>query len=121
MPSHILIIEDDTDILNVLELALRFSNFTVSGVSETQDIFETVYKHKPDLVITDYMMPGLNGGQICNLLKSQESTRQLPIILISAYHKMAISLGNFNYDAYVPKPFDVDKLISVINSLLAKQ
>ncbi|WP_295711898.1 response regulator [Mucilaginibacter sp.] len=121
MPGHILIIEDDADILNVLELALRFSNFTVSGVSETDDIFKTVEKHKPDLVITDYMMPGLNGGQICNLLKSQEATRQLPVILISAYHKMAISLGNFSYDAYVPKPFDVDKLISVIDNLLIKQ
>ncbi|SDE97533.1 two-component system, OmpR family, phosphate regulon response regulator PhoB [Mucilaginibacter pineti] len=118
MSKHILIIEDDPDILSILEIALQLSGYQVSGIPRTQDIFTTIKTYDPDLILTDYMMPGLNGGQICNLLKSREETRDLPVILMSAYHKMAISLAKFSYDAYIPKPFDVNKLIGVIEKLL---
>ncbi|MEO3406237.1 response regulator [Mucilaginibacter sp. CAU 1740] len=118
MPKNILIIEDDAEILSVLETVLTFNNFEVTGLSQTDDIIAAVKNHKPDLVLTDYMLPGLNGGRICQLIKTNEETKHIPVILISAYHEQAIALVNFGYDAFVPKPFDVNKLVKTINRFL---
>jgi CheY-like chemotaxis protein len=62
----------------------------------------------------------MNGGKICQLIKSTPETCHLPVILISAYHELAISLGNFGFDAFIPKPFDINHLVKTINNLLNK-
>jgi two-component system phosphate regulon response regulator PhoB len=118
MVKQILLIEDDDDIRSILETALDLYNYDVKGVAQTDNIIELIKNHRPNLVLTDYMMPGLNGGQICKLIKTNKDTRHIPVILMSAYHKSAIDLANFNYDAYIPKPFDIKKLISIIEKLL---
>jgi two-component system phosphate regulon response regulator PhoB len=104
--------------LNTIEHILTFNNFAVMGLTHTHDIIQSIRTHKPDLVLTDYMLPGMNGGKICQTIKANQETSHIPVILISAYHKQAISLANFNYDAYIPKPFDIDKLVITINKLL---
>ena len=118
MARNILIIEDDAEILRVLETVLTFHDFEVTGLDRTDDIIGAVKAYNPDLVLTDYMLPGLNGGRICQLIKGNEATRHIPVILISAYHEQAIALVNFGYDAFVPKPFDVNKLVKTINRFL---
>jgi two-component system phosphate regulon response regulator PhoB len=118
MNKKILVIEDDSDIREVIRVVLNMNDYDVAGISGTDDIIESVKTHKPDLVITDYMLPGLSGGQICQLIKSNAETAHLPVILISAYHKLAIAIGNFNYDAYVKKPFDINHLIKVIKQFI---
>jgi DNA-binding response OmpR family regulator len=118
MKKKILIIEDDKDILEVIKTVLSLNNFSVSGINGTDDIIETVKVHNPDLVLTDYMLPGLTGGQICQLIKSNKDTSHIPVILISAYHKLAIAIGNFKYDAYIKKPFDINYLVKVMNKFL---
>lgn len=118
MLKSVLVIEDDEDILSTVENVLTFNNFAVTGLSHTHDILESIRIHKPDLVLTDYMLPGMNGGKICQTIKSTQETSHIPVILISAYHRQAIKLANFNYDAYLPKPFDIDKLVQTINKLL---
>ena len=118
MPKTILVIEDDIDISNVLETLLLLNEFEVIGVERADNILELINQHHPDLVLTDYMLPGLTGGRICQLIKENQNTKHIPVILMSAYHKMAISVLNFKYDAYVAKPFDIDKLIKTIQKLL---
>jgi len=118
LPKKLLIIEDDKSILQVLENVLGFNNFKVIGINRTDDIIETINKYKPDLILTDYLLPGMNGGKICQLIKSNAKTYHLPVILISAYHELAISLGSFGFDAFIPKPFDINKLVTTINKLL---
>lgn len=119
--KKILIIEDDKEILKVLETVLSFNSFRVMGLNRTDDIIKSINKHKPDLILTDYLLSGMNGGKICQFIKSNEKTCHLPVILISAYHELAISLGNFGFDAFIPKPFDINKLVTTINSLLGIQ
>ncbi len=118
MAKSVLVIEDDADILSAIDNVLTYNNFDVTGLTHTDDIIESIRTHKPDLVLTDYMMPGMNGGKICQTIKSTPETNHIPVILISAYHRQAIKLANFNYDAYIPKPFDIDKLVQTINRLL---
>jgi two-component system phosphate regulon response regulator PhoB len=118
MAKSVLVIEDDADILSTVENVLTFNNFEVTGLTHTNDILESIRQHQPDLVLTDYMLPGMNGGKICQTIKATPETKHIPVILISAYHRQAIKLANFNYDAYIPKPFDIDKLVNTINKLL---
>lgn len=118
MAKQILIIEDDEDILQVLETVLEHNDFTVKGLSRTDDIFKSIDEYKPDLVLTDYLLSGTNGGKICQLIKGNKDTCHIPVILISAYPELAVSLGTFGFDAFITKPFDINVLVKKINSLV---
>jgi len=119
MTKRILIIEDDEDILQVLETILVSNDFTVKAVDRTDDILELVGEFKPDLVITDYLLSGTNGGKICLAIKKDKDTCHIPVILISAYPELAISHGNFGFDAFVTKPFDINMLVKKINEFVS--
>ncbi|WP_158557195.1 response regulator [Mucilaginibacter conchicola] len=118
MKKKILVIEDDTDILEITTSVLNQAKFDVSGSEGTNDIIDLVKSQQPDLVLTDYMLPGLSGGQICTLLKNNKDTAGIPVVLMSAYKKEAIAIGNFSFDAYIKKPFDINYLVSVIRKLI---
>jgi two-component system phosphate regulon response regulator PhoB len=120
MSKQILIIEDDGDILQVLETVLTYNDFTVTGIEGTDDIYESIEQYKPDLVLTDYLLTGLNGGKICQLIKSNKDTCHLPVVLISAYPELATSFGNFGFDAFINKPFNIGELVDKIEDLLQK-
>lgn len=121
MAKTILIIEDDEDILESITTLLTLHNFNVKGIAEATDIISVIIDLKPDLVLTDYILPGLNGGQICQIIKKNVATSSIPVILMSAYHKQAISIGNFGYDDYLSKPFENKKLVSMIVKLLEQE
>jgi len=119
MSKQILIIEDDEDILKVLETVLTYNEFTVVGLEQTDDIFEAIETHKPDLILTDYLLSGQNGGKICQLIKSNKDTCHIPVVLISAYPELATSFGKFGFDAFITKPFNIGDLVEIIDNLLA--
>ncbi|HAL82914.1 MAG TPA: response regulator [Mucilaginibacter sp.] len=112
--------KDDKDILQVMETVLTYNEFEVTGIDGTEDIFATIEQYKPDLIITDYLLTGLNGGKICQLVKSNKDTCHLPVMLISAYPELASSFGNFGFDAFINKPFDIGELLEKIDKLLEK-
>ena len=118
MPKRILIIEDDDDVLNVLKEVLEFNNFDVKGINRTDDILEIVNEYHPDLVLTDFLLSGTNGGKICQLIKSNKDTCHLPVILLSGYPDLAIALGNFGFDDFIAKPFSIKDLMKRINKCL---
>lgn len=117
--KKILIIEDDDEIREVLETVLTTNNLDVTGINRTDDILESIKEHSPDLVLTDYLLWGMNGGKICRMIKSHKDTCHIPVVLISAYHELAISLGNFGFDAFIQKPFKINSLIRTINKCLS--
>lgn len=93
--KRILIIEDDNDILMVLETVLEYNEYMATGIEGTEDIFETIEEYHPDLIITDYLLSGQNGGKICQLIKSNKDTCHIPVMLISAYPELATSFRQF--------------------------
>ena len=120
MLKKILIIEDDKEILQVLDTVLSYNGFDVAGIKKTDDIFKTIEKHKPDLIITDFLLTGLNGGKICQLIKSNKQTCHLSVMLISGYPELAISFGNFGFYAFINKPFDIGELLAKTDTLLER-
>lgn len=118
MPKQILIIEDDEEILQVLETVLEYHEFGVSTMNETEDIFAAIAEYEPDLILTDFLLSGLNGGEICQKVKSNKNTCHIPVILISAYPDLATSYGKFGFDAFINKPFNIGELVEKIDKLV---
>ena len=118
MKKSILVIEDDPAMLDAIRRLLAFRKLGFTGIAGTNDILETVARQQPDLILTDYVLPGMNGGMICKAIKNTPSLAHIPVILMTAYHKEAIALGHFGYDGYLAKPFDNKKLLKMIDKLL---
>lgn len=121
MSKRILIVEDDRDILNLLKDVLEKEDFEVTGLSYTESIVKSAEKHQPDLVILDFLLPGINGGELCHELKCAPATGSIPVIILSAFPRVIQSLGSYGSDAFIAKPFDNEALLAVVYGCLDQQ
>jgi len=109
--AKILIIDDDADLLELLQDFLQSSSFDVKTNKSSGGIFETITQYQPDLIILDYLLDGINGGELCHQVKT---TTHIPVILYSAYSRVLLSLGTYGCDQFIPKPFDLDFLLESV-------
>lgn len=114
---HILIVEDEPGIAETLSLLLEMEGYQVSIAHDGQEGVEAVQTVHPDLVITDYTMPRMNGADFIHAIRAMTNTRELPIILMSALLPDAAQL-KAQPDLYLQKPFDVDHMLAVVAQLL---
>ena len=114
MSKRILIVEDDEDILNLLKELLEKEGFEVTGLNYTESIIKSIEKHKAELVILDYLLPKINGGELCHEIKSRPATALVPVIMLSAFPRVIQSLGYYGSDAFIAKPFDADELLRTV-------
>ncbi len=121
--KKILIIEDQPDIRRLLKMTMDFSNYEVHEASEADSGYGMVKAIQPDLILLDIMMPGeLNGLQLCTMLKTDDSFKHIPIILLTARGQLVdrqVGLAAGAND-YLIKPFSPIKLIETVESLLLK-
>lgn len=120
MKGRLLVIDNDADTLDVLQEALTYEGWEVTALPGTIDIVHTVADHRPDLILMDFMLNGINGGELCSQVKKTVQTAALPVVLMSAYGKVMLSLGDYGCDRFVPKPFDLEELNGVISELVSK-
>ena len=119
----VLVVEDDRSIQMVLELVLtRVAKCEVLLASDGPSGLAMIQQHKPDVVLLDLMLPGIDGFEICERSKNNEATRDIPIIFLTAQPQpssvaRAMSLGAAGY---LVKPFDPIKIIDQINEALAR-
>jgi len=118
MRNHILVIDDDKEILELFNTILIESGYTVTILTEIDDIKATIAAYKPDLVIIDYLLQGINGGELCSQIKRDIAITHIPVILTSAHARVLLSLGTYNCDEFLEKPFDVNHLIERVTYLL---
>ena len=118
--KRVLIIDNDDDVLDMMQEALTYEGFDVHSIAKIDDILAAVAEHQPDIVILDYLLTGINGGELCHQIKSNKTTAHLPVILVSAYPRVFHSLGNYQSDAFISKPFDLQELTDCINNLIAE-
>jgi len=115
--KKILVIDNDPAVLDIMQEALGYEGFEVTAVEGTQDICKLVKATEPQLVVIDYMLNGINGGELCHQIKSVPETGNLPVILFSAYPRVFNSLGTYGCDAFIAKPFDLSFLIDQVQAL----
>ena len=120
--TKILIAEDDQDIRELVVLTLQFSGFDVTPVEDGSLAVEKAKTDSFDLILMDVRMPRMTGYEACRRLKEMESTKDIPIIFLSAKgQEQEIQTGlDAGAADYVLKPFAPDTLVNTINNVLNK-
>jgi DNA-binding response OmpR family regulator len=111
--GNVVVIEDDKDTLYLMEYVLAEAGYNVEGYNNL-DSFEQIIGKEPSVLLLDNSLPGGYGDSLCFSLKSNPSTNHIPIILISAAYDLEELAGKCKADAFIPKPFDLDALISTV-------
>ncbi|HVM00195.1 MAG TPA: response regulator [Egibacteraceae bacterium] len=118
--ARVMAVDDDHVIRGLLEVNLEMEGHEVVTAVDGEDALAKVRADPPDLILLDVMMPNVNGWQVAEELKSDEATRDIPIIFLSARAmdadlRKGASLG---VESYVTKPFDPIDLMELISRLL---
>jgi len=117
----VLVADDDEDILALVSLQFERANIEVLQARNGSDALELALEHLPDLAVLDVMMPGLNGYEIVQRLRDNESTHPMPLILLTARAGGADARYGYQVgaDDYIKKPFSPGELRQRVESLLA--
>ncbi len=117
--TKLLIVEDNPELLEALKLDFN-TEYNVFGASNGKEGIDKVEEYMPDIIISDVMMPEMNGHQLCQHLKNNLSTCHIPIILLTALDSPDYKREGLEYgaDAYLEKPFDLKLLRAQVTNLL---
>lgn len=120
--QRILVVDDEQAILELVRFNLLREGFTVTTVEEGTKALETVHMQKPNLIVLDLMLPGIDGLEVCRCLKQDPATRQIPIVMLTAKGEESdIVIGlELGADDYIPKPFSPRVLIARIKAVLRR-
>lgn len=113
----ILIVDDEHDILLALQLLLESEGYSVATAGNGREALHTMEKLHPGLVITDNMMPLVNGLELIQLIKKSVQFKSVPIIMMSSV-RPHWSGGETKWDAFLGKPFEVDRVLAVVHRLI---
>ena len=114
MPK-ILVVDDDSDILSVMETLLTMKGFEFEGIANGAHIFPAIETFNPDIILLDVLISGQDGRTICKKLKSNNETRVIPVIMFSAHPGAAAAIAEYGADDFIAKPFDVANLLQKVN------
>jgi two-component system phosphate regulon response regulator PhoB len=120
--ASILVIEDESDIAELIRYNLENAGFTVTLASDGRVALGLAQSLKPDLILLDWMLPHMSGIDICGCLRENPDTREIPIILLTARgeeHDKIVGL-NAGADDYVTKPFSPAELVARIRAVLRR-
>ena len=115
MPQNVLVVDNQPEIRNLMVEVLERRGYRVSTASDGHDALTQVALTRPDLVITDLTMPGLDGYQLRRLIRGISS---VPVLVMSAQMGAEDQAYRMGADAFLPKPFDLEDLWAEIEDLL---
>ncbi|MFP4301125.1 MAG: response regulator [Spirochaetaceae bacterium] len=120
--EHVLVVDDETDILELIRYNLQKEGYRVTTVKTGEEGLKLTRELEPDVLVLDLMLPGLDGLTVCNRLKREESTRSIPVIMLTAKAEDAdIVTGlELGADDYVTKPFSPKVLTARIRAVLRR-
>lgn len=122
MATTILIVEDDSAIRDMLCFTLRHAGFICEPVADAEQALQWLGKAKPDLILLDWMLPGIDGIEFIRRLRSNEYIADIPVIMLTAKGESEDLVKGFSVgaDDYVNKPFAPPELIARIKGLLRR-
>jgi two-component system, OmpR family, phosphate regulon response regulator PhoB len=122
MTASILIVEDEEPIQILLTYNLQAEGFRVRATANGEDVAHLVNEERPDLIVLDWMLPGISGIEVCRLLRSRPETRDIPVIMLTARGEENERVRGLatGADDYIVKPFSVPELLARIKTILRR-
>jgi len=120
MPKEILIVDDEPGIVVPIQFLMEQQGYHVMIAQRGDEALDLIYKYKPDLVLLDIMLPGIDGFKVCEIIRLNPNYRDMKIIFLTIKDRevdiaKGLALGA---DAYITKPFSNDELVEKIKVLL---
>lgn len=119
--KRILCIEDEPEMIDLIQLILGRRGFDVSGATGGKAGLQAVREQLPDLVLLDLMMPDMDGWEVYQQMKADESTRNIPVIVVTAKAQSidkVLGLHIAKVDDYIAKPFSPQELLASVEKIL---
>ncbi|MFA5479378.1 MAG: response regulator [Candidatus Muiribacteriota bacterium] len=118
--KKIIVVDDDLDILELIDTVLNSEKFNVITVCDAVKLGIKIATENPDLILLDIMMPSIDGYEVCKALKEDESTKHIPIILVTGIDLKAVknNYKKVNADSYLLKPFTPEELLNKIHEFI---
>ena len=117
----VLVIDDDKDLLDIIKSLLTKRGFDVETDDNWQNGFEKIREFEPQIILLDVFLSGIDGLDICKQLKSNPLTSHIPIVIFSAYPRIAESaIYEYDADDFIAKPFEVNDLVAKMHSVLSQ-
>jgi len=122
MMKKILVVDDEPHIARLVKNILLSEKYEVDEVNTATAAIEKIQNKKYDLVILDIMMPNMNGYELCERLREEPDTYDLPVIFLTAKHAVSdkIEAIHVGADDYITKPFNPDELVMKVNNLISE-
>jgi DNA-binding NarL/FixJ family response regulator len=123
MSAQLLLVDDEPGLREAVKDYLQESGFTVQVASNAHQGWELLQQSTPDLVISDIMMPQVDGYQFLKQMREDPRFQTLPVVFLTAKGMTTDRIQGYQagVDAYLPKPFDPDELVAIIENLLARR
>ncbi len=122
--KKILCIEDEQEMIDLIRLILSRRGFDVLGANGGKEGLDAIRKEHPDLILLDLMMPDMDGWEVYQQMKADETTRDIPVIVVTAKAQSidkVLGLHIAKVDDYIAKPFSPQELLNSVDNVLARQ
>ena len=119
-PAHILVVEDDHNILRQIEFNLQSHGYTVSTATTGVEALRLMMRERPDLLITDVMMPEMDGYELVAGVRSDPGLAEVPVIMLTARTEETDMVQGYTSgtDLYLTKPFNPTELLAFVQRIL---
>ncbi len=118
--ARVLLVDDEPDLVQMVSVRLTAAGYEVVPAYDGQRALDQVKQNRPDLIILDLMLPKLDGYKVCRLLKFDERTKTIPVLIFTARAQVEdVTLATeCGADAYLTKPFEAKTLLDKLQELL---
>lgn len=118
--TQILILDDDPDICTMIKMVLEYHGFIAKEANSEENADRILSSEPVGLIIMDMLLSGVDGTDICRRIKSDQKTSAIPILMCSAHPTARESCLSSGADDFIPKPFEMNDLVSRVNFFIEK-
>src|SRR6266699_1704653 len=120
--TPVLVIDDEESIIDLIKLGLKYEGFEVVAAGDGEEGIAIAQRTNPLFIILDWMLPDMDGLEVCRRLRTNPTTRDIPILLLTAKDEVGSRVEGLNTgaDDYLTKPFDFDELVARIRAILRR-
>ena len=120
--APVLVIDDEESIIELIKLGLKYEGFEVVAASDGEEGVAAAQRTNPIFIILDWMLPDMDGLEVCRRLRSNPTTRDIPILLLTAKDEVGSRVEGLNTgaDDYLTKPFSFEELVARIRAILRR-